>query len=388
MSQNKMDVLVGLQWGDEGKGKIVDFLCSDYDIVARYQGGANAGHTIYVDNKKIVLHLIPSGIVREKTINVLGSGMVIDPIALIEEIKMLEDAGVKNVKSRIIISDKAHIIHPYHKLEDAKRESENTAVGSTLKGIGPAYTDKYKRVGILSGKILSGEIKIEESNEEPIKSSIESWKDAIKQMSNLRIENTEVFLNNELDKGKKIIAEGAQGALLDISFGSYPYVTSSHTTSGGVCVGLGVAPNRIGKVFGVFKAYCTRVGLGPFPTELNNEVGEEIRRKGKEYGATTGRPRRCGWLDIPNLKYSIMINGVTDLIMVKADVLSGMESLYIGKDEKDGKYNYVPMNGWKNTLFEDDNFIKYVNFIEAEVGRKVNYVSFGPNRDEIVKLYI
>src|SRR6478609_9128831 len=333
----KVDVLLGLQWGDEGKGKIVDVLAPRYDVVARFQGGPNAGHTLEFDGIKHVLHQIPSGIFRPKTKNIIGNGVVLDPIVFKTEIEKLAKYNL-DVKSNLFISKKATLIVPTHRLLDQayeKAKGENK-IGSTLKGIGPSYQDKIGRQGLRVGDVLSKEFsarfkKLIEIHFEILKKHevVFDWNeleknflDAVAFLKQFKLVDSEYFINQELRIGSSILAEGAQGSLLDIDFGSYPFVTSSSTVTAGACIGLGVAPSHIGEVYGIFKAYSTRVGSGPFPTELLNEEGERLRKEGNEFGSTTGRPRRCGWIDLPSLKYSIMINGVTQLLMMKADVLS------------------------------------------------------------------
>lgn len=424
----KVDVLLGLQWGDEGKGKIVDVLTKKYDVIARFQGGPNAGHTIEFDNKKFVLHTIPSGIFNEGTVNVVGNGVIIDPYIFKEELEVLLESGL-NVKRNLYISKKAHVILPSHRLLDAvyERAKGDQKIGSTLKGIGPTYTDKISRNGIRVGDLtLPGfKQKYEEAKKRhfllasvyqvDIKSiTIEgqsfeayekAWFESLGTLLSLNLVNSEYFLNKQLDQGKKILAEGAQGTLLDIDFGSYPYVTSSNTITAGVSNGLGIAPSKIGKVFGIFKAYCTRVGSGPFPTELFDETGEKLRKVGREFGATTGRPRRCGWLDMVALKYAIMINGVTDLMMMKADVLNEFEEIEVAvKYKVDGKITdempydmtgvdiepvYEKIKGWNRSLDEVKSFEEmpeelkqYVRYIEENTGVPVTLVSIGPDRSQ------
>ncbi|MDR1347762.1 MAG: adenylosuccinate synthase [Prevotellaceae bacterium] len=416
----KADVVLGLQWGDEGKGKIVDFLTPDYYMVARFQGGPNAGHSLEFNDKKIVLHTVPSGIFRENTLNLIGNGVVIDPVVLMDEIAAIEAMGV-DVKSNLVISKRAHLILPTHKIIDAASEASKgkTRIGSTLKGIGPAYMDKTGRNGLRIGDLLSDtfrerynalknkhlhilkqfdfEYELEESE----------WFQAIERIKTLRLADSEYEINNLLNSDKRILCEGAQGSLLDIDFGTYPYVTSSTTICSGACTGLGIAPGRIGEVFGIFKAYCTRVGGGAFPTELSDETGEKLRQTGREFGATTGRPRRTGWLDLPALKYSIMVNGVTQLIMMKADVLDDFDKIRIAVAYKiNGKiYETIPydMNhtdieiiykdfeGWKTKISDCKSYKKlpaafknYVDFIETETGCSLKAISVGPNRDETI----
>ncbi|HLC82508.1 MAG TPA: adenylosuccinate synthase, partial [Bacteroidia bacterium] len=340
----KVDVLLGLQWGDEGKGKIVDVLTPKYDIIGRFQGGPNAGHTLEFNGIKHVLRTIPSGIFHEKSINIIGNGVVIDPVVLIAEIDALIKMGV-DVKSKLLLSTKAHLILPSHRLLDAASEAAKgkEKIGSTLKGIGPTYMDKTGRNGIRIGDISLPNFKdkysalvekhkqiLSHHNFEYDLSSMEpEWFAAIESLKKYQQIESEHFINDAYKNNKAILAEGAQGSLLDIDFGSYPFVTSSNTICAGACTGLGIAPNRIGKVFGIFKAYCTRVGSGPFPTELHDEIGDKIRNNGREFGSVTGRPRRTGWLDLPALKYAVMINGVTELMMMKADILSGFETIQV-----------------------------------------------------------
>jgi len=377
----KVDVLLGLQWGDEGKGKIVDVLTPKYDIIARFQGGPNAGHTLEFNGIKHVLHTIPSGIFHDGVANVVGNGVVIDPVILKKEIDALVKMGV-DIKKQLFISKKAHLILPTHRLIDAASEAAKgkEKIGSTLKGIGPTYMDKTGRNGLRVGDIFETTFK-EKYNKLVIKhKEILKFHDfeydlealekdffiALEVIKNLTVIDSEHYLNNAINNNKSILAEGAQGTMLDVDFGSYPFVTSSNTTTAGTCTGLGIAPNKIGKVFGIFKAYCTRVGSGPFPTELEDEVGERMRKAGNEFGSTTGRPRRCGWIDLPALKYAIMINGVTELIMMKADVLSEFETIAVcthyivdGKKIDFMPYDivskevtpvYETLKGWKEDL--------------------------------------
>ncbi len=418
----KVDVLLGLQWGDEGKGKIVDVLTPEYDIIARFQGGPNAGHTLEFNNIKHVLHTIPSGIFRENTINIIGNGLVIDPIILKKEILDTEKLGVDLYKN-LFISKKAQLIIPTHKLLDKAYEEfkGKDKIGSTLKGIGPAYTDKAARLAIKIGEIFSEKfidkyntskehhekiLKAYNFNEDYSKLE-EQWFEAIEFLKNFKFIDSEIFINKALLENKPILAEGAQGALLDVDFGSYPFVTSSNTTSSGVCTGLGIAPHKIGKVFGIVKAYCTRVGSGPFPTELFDETGQFLRDNGHEYGATTGRPRRCGWLDMIALNYSIMLNGITDLILTKSDVLSGLKTIkvavkykYKGQiidympydmcDEIQPIYEELP--GWKKDISKCKNidelpqeFLNYINYIQEKTNVKIKYISLGPDREQTIK---
>ena len=342
---SSVDVLLGLQWGDEGKGKIVDVLSPTYHMIARFQGGPNAGHTLEFEGKKYVLNTIPSGVFNPNTLNLIGNGVVIDPVIFKREIDNLRTNGYDPIAThKLVISKKAHLILPTHRLLDAASESKmgNSKIGSTLKGIGPTYQDKIGRSGLRVGDTMLPDFK--ERYDKLIAKHLETlshyqidldykeyeaqWFEGIELLKAMKQVDAEHLVNQYLKENKKVLAEGAQGTLLDIDFGSYPYVTSSNTTSAGACTGLGAAPNKLGSIIGIFKAYCTRVGGGPFPTELDNEVGEELRRIGHEFGATTGRPRRCGWIDLPALKYAIMLNGVTELVMTKADVLSGFEKIY------------------------------------------------------------
>ena len=422
----KVDVILGLQWGDEGKGKIVDVFTPRYDIIARFQGGPNAGHTIIFDGKKFVLHTIPSGIFHRSTQNVIGNGVIIDPFILFKELDTLRAAGMEP-EMNLLVSKRAHLILPTHRLMDAALESKKGAarIGSTLKGIGPSYTDKYGRNGLRVGNILEKSFRehydsLRNDHLEVIRhlgfdysahlmdgllfDAYEAkWLASIERMKGLKIIDSEIFLNESLDKGKRILAEGAQGTMLDVDFGSYPFVTSSNTITAGVCSGLGISPHRVGKIYGIFKAYCTRVGSGPFPTELNDEDGEKLRVGGNEFGSTTGRPRRCGWLDLPALKYSVMLNGVDSLIMMKADVLNPFPEInvctcYRKNNEKiEGfpfelsdeqiKPDYLPMKGWNTSLDGCQDVAgmpaelsAYISYIEKEVGLPVNTVSIGPDR--------
>jgi adenylosuccinate synthase len=419
---SKVDVLLGLQWGDEGKGKIVDVLAPKYDVVARFQGGPNAGHTLEFDGIKHVLHQIPSGIFREKTKNIIGNGVVLDPIVFKGEIEKLSKFNL-NVRANLFISKKATLILPTHRLLDQayeKAKGENK-IGSTLKGIGPTYQDKIGRQGLRVGDILADtfqerfakltQIHFKILNEYDITytwTELESqFLDAVDFLKGFQLIESEYFLNNELKAGSTILAEGAQGALLDIDFGSYPFVTSSSTVTAGACTGLGVAPRHIGEVYGIFKAYSTRVGSGPFPTELINEEGELMRKEGNEFGSTTGRPRRCGWIDLPSLKYSIMINGVTQLLMMKADVLNVFPTIKICTHYKLGngtitdmvpyevvKEKIVPIykevKGWNVSLkgFTKENLpaelIHYIKFLETELNVPITLVSTGPDRTETI----
>ncbi len=417
----KLDVLLGLQWGDEGKGKIVDVLAPDYDVIARFQGGPNAGHTLEFNEIKHVLHTIPSGVFRAETINIIGNGVVIDPVIFRQEIKELQDLNVDLTKN-LFISKRAHLILPSHRILDAASEAAKgkTKIGSTLKGIGPTYMDKTGRNGLRIGDIIGSDFKekyefLTGKHKELLKqfhfdynlSKYEKdWFEGIELIKKFQLIESEHEINKYLEQEKTILAEGAQGTLLDIDFGSYPFVTSSNTICAGACTGLGVAPNKIGKVIGIFKAYCTRVGSGPFPTELDNAEGETLRKQGHEFGATTGRPRRCGWLDLPALKYSVMLNGVTDLMVTKADVLSGFDTIRVCTHYKlKGKeIDYLPFEinepiepvfkdfkGWKEDISSINSFDKlpqefknYLLYIENEVKVPIKLVSVGPNRDQTI----
>ena len=415
----KTDILLGLQWGDEGKGKIVDVLTKKYDIIARFQGGPNAGHTLEFDGIKHVLHTIPSGIFHKGVTNLIGNGVVIDPIIFQKEIINIEKLDIEY--SELLISKKAHLILPTHKLLDAASEKAKgkLKIGSTLKGIGPTYMDKTGRNGLRVGDISLPKFKekyttlknkhIQLLNFYDYNYSLEElenqWFQSLEILKKFKHIDSEHYINQQIKAGKKILAEGAQGTLLDIDFGSYPYVTSSNTTAAGACTGLGIAPNKINEVFGIFKAYCTRVGSGPFPSELFDDIGEKIGKVGNEFGATTGRPRRCGWIDIPALKYAIHINGVTKLMMMKADVLSGINKIKacIGYTNNDGKkIDYLPfensdnlkpiykeIEGWKEDLTnlnDLDNapqaLHNYINWLEKTLETPITIVSVGPNRTQ------
>lgn len=382
---SKVDVVLGLCFGDEGKGKIVDYLAKDYDVVARFNGGDNAGHTLYKDGQKIVLHLIPSGILND-CLNVIGNGVVINPISLRKEIEMLESMGI-DVKSKLIISDKAHIITPAHVNRDLKKEESmgDSKIGSTLKGIGPCYSDKCSRSGLRVIDILNRtrdqiwEIVIQKNGMGWNFKTIEKFNEfyeCCKFLTNYRIESTEVLLNGLLNDGKKILAEGAQATGLDIDFGTYPYVTSSPTTIGGVIQGLGIPPKKIGNVWGIMKAYSTRVGNGAFPSEIFDEIGDVICQKGNEFGSTTGRKRRCGWLDLDQIKYSIMINGVDSIIMTKIDVLNDIGNIKVLNNG-----SLVDHLGWSSK--EDYNLKLYVNYIESEIKIPISGISFGSGRNDL-----
>ena len=421
-----VDVLLGLQWGDEGKGKIVDVLCYKYDMIARFQGGPNAGHTLEFDGQKYVLNTIPSGIFNEKILNLIGNGVVIDPITLKRELDNLKKAGIDPVaKGKLVIARKAHLILPTHQLLDAASESKMGAdkIGSTLKGIGPTYMDKTGRNGLRVGDTMLPDFKerykklvdkhkslLIHYGEVPDFSEKEAaFFEAVELLKSIPHVDSEHLVNKYLKEGKTVLAEGAQGTMLDVDFGSYPFVTSSNTTAAGACTGLGVAPKNIGEVIGIFKAYCTRVGSGPFPTELENATGEELRRLGHEFGATTGRPRRTGWIDLPALKYAILLNGVTQLVMTKADVLSGFEKIYACTHYAypTETIDYMPydlctvkpgpvlkeIDGWKEDLTgitEIDQIPEklkaYIDFLEAELDVPVKYLSVGPDRKQTLVL--
>ena len=419
-----VDLLLGLQWGDEGKGKIVDVLTKNYDIIARFQGGPNAGHTLIFDGNKHVLHTIPSGIFHEKAINIVGNGVVIDPVIFKKEMENLSQYNI-DFKSKLFISRKAHLILPTHRLLDAASETSKgkAKIGSTLKGIGPTYMDKTGRNGIRIGdlELVNWKDKYDALTEKHLKmlkffdvdieydlEELENeFCDAVDKVKELTFIDSEEYLNNAIKSGKTVLAEGAQGSMLDIDFGTYPYVTSSNTTAAGACTGLGVAPSKIGDVFGIFKAYTTRVGSGPFPTELFDKAGKTMSKVGQEFGATTGRPRRCGWLDLVALKYAVQVNGVTQLMMMKGDVLSGFDTLkvctsynYKGKEITHLPYNIEPENvsvnytelkGWQADLTKMDsaeqlpeNLNKYINFIEKAVEVPIKIVSVGPDRKQTI----
>ena len=422
----KVDVLLGLQWGDEGKGKIVDVLSPQYDLIARFQGGPNAGHTLEFEGNKFVLNTIPSGIFNPKTMNLIGNGVVIDPIILKRELDNLKKAGHDPVADgKLVIARKAHLILPTHQMLDAANEAKmgKDKIGSTLKGIGPTYMDKTGRNGLRVGDTTLPDFKerymklVEKHNEilshfdfeYNIKEKEAAFFEAIEFIKTIPHVDSEHFVNKYLAEGKEVLAEGAQGTLLDVDFGSYPFVTSSNTTTAGACTGLGIAPNKVGDVFGIFKAYCTRVGGGPFPTELDNEVGENLRQIGHEFGATTGRARRCGWIDLPALKYAIMLNGVTNLIMMKADVLDGFDDIYVCTHyEYDGKtIDYMPYDiisikpkpvlkkvpGWKTDITEIKTVAEipkelknYIAYLESELSVPIKYLSVGPDRSQTLEL--
>ncbi len=418
---HKVDVLLGLQWGDEGKGKIVDVLTPSYDVIARFQGGPNAGHSLEFSSIKHILHTIPSGIFHDEKVNLIGNGVVIDPVVFKKEVDSLESLGVK-VSENLLISRKAHLILPSHRILDAASEASkgDTKIGSTLKGIGPAYMDKTGRNGLRVGDImlpgflekyrfLTGkhmEILRQYNYKDDPENYEKDWFDGTDKMRAFKFIDSEYYIDTLLKDNRKILAEGAQGTLLDIDFGSYPYVTSSNTICAGACTGLGIAPSKIGEVMGIFKAYCTRVGGGPFPTELTDKTGDLLREQGKEFGSTTGRPRRCGWLDLPALKYSIMINGVTQLIITKADVLTGIDTIKICTAyrhegeitghlpfDSSGKVEpvYKEFRGWKKDISAIRNcrdlpseFNEYISYIEKETGVPVTMISLGPDRSAAV----
>jgi adenylosuccinate synthase len=419
-----VDVILGLQWGDEGKGKIVDYFAPHYDIVARFQGGPNAGHTLYIDGKKMVLHQIPSGIFHQNKVNIIGNGVVLDPVTLKRECDAVAAQGI-DVRKNLFISDKTNIIVPTHRALDKASELSKgeSKIGSTLKGIGPAYMDKTGRNAIRVGDLLdksftTNYIKLRLKHQKLLDNfhfieDISAWEEeffeAVEFLKTLNVINCEYYINNQIKAGKKVLAEGAQGSMLDIDFGTFPFVTSSNTISAGVCTGLGVSPKQINEVMGVTKAYCTRVGGGPFPTELDNATGEELRKIGSEFGATTGRPRRCGWIDLVALNYTCMINGVTQVIMTKADVLDSFAELEMctdyginGKQSREIPFQlsklkidpiYKKFKGWN----QDTSSIKkaenlptdmtdYIDFINQYISVPVKYVSNGPGREQIIHL--
>jgi len=420
----KVDVLLGLQWGDEGKGKVVDVLTPNYDLITRFQGGPNAGHTLEFEGKKFILRSIPSGIFQGDKINIIGNGVVLDPALFKAEVDALEESG-HPLTDRLKISKKTHLILPTHRLLDAAYESAKgvSKIGTTGKGIGPAYTDKVSRNGVRVGDILHN---FEEKYATAIARHLEllkqydfeydlpelekAWFEGIECIKRFELIDSEHYINNALKTGKKVLAEGAQGTMLDIDFGSYPFVTSSNTVCAGACTGLGVAPGNIGDVFGIFKAYCTRVGSGPFPTELFCETGDKLRKIGFEFGSVTGRPRRCGWIDLVALKYAVMINGVTQLIMMKSDVLDGFDTIKAcvaykidGEEVEQFPYDindgvepvYVELPGWKTDMTgvhsEDEfpeEFNAYLSFLEEELEVPIKIVSVGPDREQTIIRYV
>ncbi len=416
-----IDILLGLQWGDEGKGKIVDALSPGYDVIARFQGGPNAGHSLEFNDIKHVLHLIPSGIFHPDKINIIGNGVVIDPAVFMQEIEGLK-TSVSELSKRLIISNRANLILPSHRILDAAYELQkgNTKIGSTLKGIGPAYTDKVSRNGLRVGDILRKDfMKLYECHLKKHMTILKNydfrfdlseyekgWFEGVEMLREFQIITTEYYINQLVSNNKKILAEGAQGTMLDVDFGTYPFVTSSNTISAGACTGLGISPRQIGEIFGIFKAYCTRVGSGPFPTELDDDTGDTLRNIGREFGSTTGRPRRCGWLDLPALNYSIMINGVTRLFMTKADVMSGFKKIKIctsyiidGRETGEMPFDnnakiepvYTEFQGWEDNISGKRKFSElpgalkiFIEFIEQHTGVPVTLVSVGPDREETI----
>jgi len=417
-----VDVILGLQFGDEGKGKIVDYFAKNYDVVARFQGGPNAGHTLYIDGKKIVLHQIPSGIFHENKINLIGNGVVLDPVILKRECDSVAAMGI-DYRKNLFISQRTHLILPTHRAIDKASEASkgNDKIGSTLKGISPAYMDKTGRNGLRVGDLLDKSfitqyIRLRLKHQKLLENfsfneDISAWEeeffDALEFLKELQIVNGEYFINDKIQQGKKVLAEGAQGSMLDVDFGTFPYVTSSNTISAGVCSGLGIAPQKIKEVLGVTKAYCTRVGSGPFPTELNDETGEQLRKTGNEFGSTTGRPRRCGWIDLVALKFACMINGVTQLIMTKADVLDALDTLQVcnsykinNEDITEIPFQMSRMNidpvyqrfaGWKTDItaiknFEDlpSNMKVYINYLNGSLNIPIKFISNGPGSDQLI----
>ena len=419
-----VDAILGLQWGDEGKGKIVDYFAPRYDVIARFQGGPNAGHTLYVGEKKVVLHQIPSGVFHEQTVNLIGNGVVLDPVTLKKECEIVASFGV-DVRKNLFVSRRTNIIVPTHRALDKASELSkgNDKIGSTLKGIGPAYMDKTGRNALRVGDLLDpgfekSYAQLRQKHQQLLGNfnfdeDISAWEndffEAIEFVKQLNIVNGEYFINDKISQGKKVLAEGAQGSMLDIDFGTFPFVTSSNTTSSGICSGLGIAPQKIRDIMGVTKAYCTRVGSGPFPTELNDATGEELRKLGSEFGATTGRPRRCGWIDLVALKYACMINGVTKVIMTKADILDNFRELEVcAAYNVDGtesmevpfqmtQHNIVPVwksfPGWNcdtiaaKTVAELPEKMKtYVSFINQYIGVQVSHISNGPGREQLISI--
>lgn len=421
MNEGKIDVLLGLQWGDEGKGKVVDVLTPEYDVVARFQGGPNAGHTLEFEGQTYVLRSIPSGIFQGGTVNIIGNGVVLAPDLFMDEAKALEASG-HELKSRLHISKKAHLIMPTHRVLDAAYEAAKgkSKVGTTGKGIGPTYTDKISRTGLRVGDIFDNfeqKYKEHKARHESILKSMgyteydiadveKKWLEGVEYLRGFHIVDSEHEINGLLRQGKSILCEGAQGTMLDVDFGSYPFVTSSNTICAGACTGLGIGPNKIGDVYGIMKAYCTRVGAGPFPTELFDETGVRIRDLGHEYGAVTGRERRCGWIDLVALKYAIMINGVTKLIMMKSDVLDGFDTIKacVAYKQNGAEIDYFPYNiedgiepvykelpGWKTDMTQmvseaefPEEFNAYVKFLEAELETPIKIISIGPDREQTI----
>lgn len=417
-----VDVILGLQWGDEGKGKIVDYFAPGYDMIARFQGGPNAGHTLYVEGKKIVLHQIPSGIFRENKINLIGSGVVLDAVILKKECEAVESFGIDYKKS-LFVSERTHLILPSHRAIDRASEAAKgrDKIGSTLKGISPAYMDKTGRNGLRVGDLLDKDFlskyhKLRNKHQqildnfsfdEDISQAENEFFEALEFLKTLKIINGEYFINEAIQSGKRVLAEGAQGSMLDVDFGTFPYVTSSNTITAGVCSGLGIAPHKIQDVIGITKAYCTRVGSGPFPTELHDEMGEQIRKSGNEFGSTTGRPRRCGWIDLVALNFACMVNGVTKVVMTKADVLDDIDTLKVGiKYVVDGTETtqvpfqmegkslqpvYKEFKGWKTDITKIKNFrelprqmLIYIDYINSALGVNVQFISNGPGTDQLV----
>jgi adenylosuccinate synthase len=418
-----VDVILGLQWGDEGKGKIVDYFAPRYDMIARFQGGPNAGHTLYVNEKKVVLHQIPSGIFHENAINLIGNGVVLDPVTLKRECETVKSFGI-DFRKNLYIAQRAHIILPTHRALDKASEISkgNEKIGSTLKGIGPAYMDKTGRNGLRVGDLLDKDFRDQYNRlrakhqvlldglhfHEDVSAMEEEFFEALEFMRQFKIVQGEYFINEKLREGKKVLAEGAQGSMLDVDFGTFPFVTSSNTISAGVCTGLGIAPQQIQEVIGVTKAYCTRVGGGPFPTELDDETGEKLRKAGSEFGATTGRPRRCGWIDLVALRYACMINGVTKLVMTKADVLDDFAKLEMctryrtgGKETEEIPFQMLhqqiepvltSFEGWKKDITTIKDFQSlpeemktYISFIDSYLKVKVSYISNGPGRSQLIE---
>ena len=415
----KIDVLLGLQWGDEGKGKVVDVLTPRYDAVARFQGGPNAGHTLEFEGKRYVLRSIPSGIFQQDQVNIIGNGVVLDPVLFMEEVEDLRRSGV-DISKKLKLSRKAHLILPTHRLLDAANERLKGAgkIGTTGKGIGPAYTDKVGRYGLRVGDIENDFLTkyhtlrdrhlrlLAAMGDKPDIADLEQrWLQAVDYMRSFERIDSEIYINHLLADDKRVLCEGAQGSMLDVDHGSYPFVTSSSTVCAGACIGLGVSPSRIGEVFGIFKAYCTRVGAGPFPTELHDEVGAEMRRIGHEYGAVTGRERRCGWIDLVALRYAIMINGVTQLIMMKSDVLDGFETIKVcdsyevdGRETREMPFTidnvkpiFTEVPGWMTDMTHmtdarqfPEAFVNYIALLEQKLGVPITIVSVGPDREQTI----